>query len=211
MRLRYLAIPVLVTVSLLSIIVFTLPAGRVEILVNLFNGLAWPLALLVIVIAFWPQLQKLADELVRRAQQGASFQLPGGFSVGSLPEQAARIPSPPATESVSLANIALMHTSFLRPDKTRELNDGRTYFQFEVIVMAPDDVLGRVESVRYELEAAWPEHLRVRTVTDRASRFKLKELANGTSIVTARIDLRGQDQPVVLNRFIDLQPDGPRL
>jgi hypothetical protein len=56
-----------------------------------------------------------------------------------------------------------------------------------------------------------PGDERIRRVTDRSSSFKLKELANGTTIVRARIDLDGQDQPVFLNRFIDLRPDGPRL
>ena len=90
-------------------------------------------------------------------------------------------------------------------------NDGRTYYQFEVIIIAPDDVMRRITSVTYELEKAWPPDLRIRTVTDRSSRFKLKDLANGTSIVQARVDLRGQDRPVLLNRFIDLRVDGPRL
>ncbi|ALG10429.1 pYEATS domain-containing protein [Kibdelosporangium phytohabitans] len=210
MKRRYLAIPILIAGLLASVAVLIVPADRVTMLVNLITGLAWPLALLIMALVFWPQLQDIATVIVTRVHGGAAFQL-GGFSVGSLPEQAARIPSPGVTGPVSLENIALLHTSFIRPDKTREFDDGRTYYQFEVIVIAPDDVLRRVVSVRYELEKAWPEHLRVRTVADRATRFKLKELANGTSIVTARIDLRGQDQPLLLNRFIDLRPDGPRL
>jgi hypothetical protein len=133
------------------------------------------------------------------------------ISVSTVAAQAARIPSPGAAESVSLENIALLHTSFVRLDETSKRDDGRTYYQFEVIVIAPDDVLQRIISVTYQLEKAWPPDLRSRTVTDRASRFKLKELANGTSIVQAQIDLRGQDRPVFLNRFIDLRVDGPRL
>jgi hypothetical protein len=42
-------------------------------------------------------------------------------------------------------------------------------------------------------------------------KIKMKELANGMSIVTATIEIAGQAQPLELNRFIDLRPDGPRL
>jgi hypothetical protein len=210
MRRRYLQ-PLILTIGLLTLAaVFVAPAARATILVDLLTGLAWPLTLLVAVIVFWPQLQALTSEIVTRTQQGASLQL-GIVSVSSLPELAARIPTPATTEPVSLENIALLHTSFVRPDKTREFDDGRTYYQFEVIVIAPDAVLRRVTSVRYELENAWPPDRRVQIVTDRPSRFKLKELANGTSIVKARIDLHGQDHALLLNRFIDLRPTGPRL
>ena len=209
MRRRY-GLPLIVLIGLLALVaVFVAPAARATLLVDLLTGLAWPLVLLVAVIAFWPQVQALSSEIVARTQRGAALQL-GIVSVSAISEQAARIPSPGA-EPVSLENIALLHTSFARSDKTREFDDGRTYYQFEVIVIAPDDVLRRVISVRYELEDAWPQDRRVAVVTDRHSRFKLKELANGTSIVRARIDLHGQEKPLFLNRFIDLRTAGPRL
>lgn len=209
MRHRYLpALMVLVGLAAITA-VFVAPAPRATMLVDLLTGLAWPLVLLVAVVVFWPQLQAVASEIVTRTQRGAALQL-GIVSVSAISEQAARIPSPGA-QPVALENIALLHTSFVRPDKTREFDDGRTYYQFEVIVIAPDDVLRRVRTVRYQLENAWPQDRRVQVVTDRKSRFKLKELANGTSIVRAQIDLHGQDQPLLLNRFIDLRSAGPRL
>ena len=208
----YLPVAAFATVLLVAVTILTVPADRGELLVKLFTGLDWLLVLLVAAVAFRSQAQALADAIVERVKNGASFSVGSFFKMESLPEAARRIPSPAtATDPVSLANIALLHTSFFRPDKTREIGDGLTYYQFEVIVMAPDDVLARVESVRYELEKAWREDLRVQTITDRASRFKMKELANGTSIVLAKVKLRDQEQPVVLNRFLDLRPDGPRI
>jgi hypothetical protein len=112
---------------------------------------------------------------------------------------------------VSVANVALLHTSFFSAKGTQRFNDGRTYYQFEVIVIAPPSVMRRISSVTYHLEAAWPEPNREQIITDPSSRFKMKELANGTSIVTADIAIQGQDEPLQLNRFIDLRPDGPRL
>jgi hypothetical protein len=120
-----------------------------------------------------------------------------------------RIPIPDDTHAVTLDNVALLHTSFVRPDKTREVNDGMTYYQIEIIVLAPAPVLDRIEQVTYHLDPTYPNP--EREITERKTRFKLKELANGTSIVRALIKLRNQDEPLQLNRFIDLRPEGPRL
>lgn len=209
---RYLPFAVLATALAVAVTVLTVPADRGELLVKLLTGLEWLLVLLVAAVAFRSEIQAFAEAIVERVKGGASLSVGSFFKMESLRVAAEKIPSPAtAADPVSLANIALLHTSFFRPDKTREFSDGLTYYQFEVIVMAPDDVLERVESVRYELEDAWPEDLRVKTITDRASRFKMRDLANGTSIVIARVKLREQEQPVVLNRFIDLRPDGPRI
>ena len=135
-------------------------------------------------------------------------------SVGSylvkqeVPEQASRIPAPNRAHDVGMANIALLHTSFRYPNADR---GGLKYYGIQVIVMAQDAVMKQIRSVTYHLDPAYPPENRTYVVTDRASRFKLKELANGTSIVRAVIDLEGRDQPIELNRFIDLRSDGPRL
>lgn len=208
---RFMPFVVLAVVVATAIAVLILPDGRGELLVKLVTGLEWLLVLLVAAVVFHRQGVALADAIVERVTAGASLNL-WGAKLESLPESARKIPSPAsAADPVSLTNVALLHTSFLRPDKTREFNDGRTYYQFEVIVMAPDDVLQRIESVIYQLDNAWPKDQRVKEITDRASRFKMQQLANGTSIVVATVQLRDQDQPVVLNRFIDLRPDGPRI
>jgi hypothetical protein len=78
-----------------------------------------------------------------------------------------------------------------------------------VVVLAPPPTLDRIISVTYRLDPAYDKN--VYEIKDRLSRFKLKELANGTSIVRAEIKFREQDDPLYLNRFIDLRPEGPRL
>jgi hypothetical protein len=191
--------------------VFLAPHDRASELVTLVTGLAWPLVLVFGLALLWPQVRELASEVVTRTRKGSSLQLASFLSLGELPAQAQRIPSPGAKEAVTLGNVALLHTSFLRQDKTSEYGDGRIYYQFEVIVMAPEPVMTRIDSVVYYLEDAWPSHLRRQTVHDRKSRFKLKELANGTSIVRAEVKFIDDVEPVHLNRFIDLRPDGPRI
>jgi hypothetical protein len=129
----------------------------------------------------------------------------------SRQQLAREIPPPSTSQLIGPENVALLHTSFRSPKADERFRDGRRYYQFEVIVMAPDFVMQKINSVTYHLEEAWPEELRTQLIRDRSSRFKMKELANGTSIVTATIEIDGQAQPLKLNRFIDLRPDGPRL
>lgn len=77
--------------------------------------------------------------------------------------------------------------------------------------MALGAVMERAEKVVFHLEDAWPKELRTKVINDRASRFKMKDLANGTSIVVADVYFLDDDQPLQLNRFIDLRLDGPRV
>ncbi|MGX7004315.1 pYEATS domain-containing protein [Caballeronia sp. KNU42] len=164
-----------------------------------------------LVIVFRPQVKALLLELVMRVKGGSPVEF-GTFKLGSLPEQAQRIPAPSPVQPVTLRNIALLHTSFLSEEATRTLGHGRRkYYQFEVVVMAPDAVMKRIESVTYHLEDTWPKELRTRTIEDRDSRFKMKDLANGTSIVYAEVRFLDDKDPLRLNRFIDLRTDGPRI
>ena len=115
------------------------------------------------------------------------------------------------SDSVGLENVALLHTSFRYPKDDERFRGGLAYYRIHIIVMAPEPVMRRIRSVTYHLDPAYPPANRIHVSSDRGSRFKMKELANGTSIVTATIDLEGRDEPLELNRFIDLRPDGPRL
>jgi hypothetical protein len=124
--------------------------------------------------------------------------------------EARRIPAPADDAAVRLANVALLHTSFFSAKETAR-RDGMRYFQFEVVVIAPPAVMERITSVIWRMEDVWPEKNRVQLSHDHAKRFKMKELANGTSIVRAEINIEGQQEPLRLNRFIDLREEGRRL
>ena len=122
-----------------------------------------------------------------------------------------RIPAPAPDAPVSLANIALLHTTWFSPKDTARRADGMRYYRFDVVVMAPRAVMQRITSVIWRTSDVWPEQYRVRLSQDRADRFRMKELANGTSIVRAEINIDGQQEPLRLNRFIDLREEGPHL
>jgi hypothetical protein len=171
---------------------------------QLLGSLGWIALIVVAIILFEEPARDALLSLARKIDSAERIEFRGVVIQGTQ-----RIPIPDNKHAVTLDNIALMHTSFLRPDKTREFNDGMPYFQIEVIVLAPAPVLDRIERVTYYLDPSYPNP--TREVADRKSRFKLKELANGTSIVRASIKLRNQDEPLQLNRFIDLRPEGPKL
>ncbi len=156
---------------------------------------------------------------------------PGGVSVGSPPldqskvnqtltdayerERAKNLTARGSTATasdnalLSEAYIALFSTSFLRPDKSAER--GQKMWQIEVIVLGPDAALDQIESVRYVLDPSYPRGEYVIGVDKRREKFKFKELANGYSIVRAELRFKGQQEPLHLNRFINLTDDGPRI
>jgi Domain of unknown function (DUF4062) len=125
--------------------------------------------------------------------------------------QAAHVPAPPPNAPVSLANVALLHTSWFSAKQTALKGDGRRYYVFDVVVIAPAAVMERITSVLWRMSDVWPERYAVQLSRNRADRFRMRELANGTSIVRAEINLDGQPEPLWLNRFIDLREEGPRL
>ena len=174
---------------------------------NLLVALIWPFALASIVLVFRDEVGELVSTVKNRVQRGSGFK----FGIFELTAGTENIPTPPASENVTLQNIALMHTSFISEEGTRQFNDGRVYYQFEVVVIAPKPVMARIKQVTYTLPEAWPEANRVKVIRDRQSRFKLKELANGTAIVLADVQFEDQNDVLHLNRFIDLRPEGPRI
>ncbi len=204
---RYLppSIALILAVALGTVILNVNTGNVSEASAKVVQSLIWPAFAIILVLFFRVQAESLFDTLLRKVELAEKVSA-GGVIIESGPRH---IPVPKSGEPVTLENVALMHTSFIRPDKTKQFNDGVSYYQIEVIVLAPQPTLDRITSVTYRLDPAYQKN--VYEVMDRQSRFKLKELANGTSIVRAEIKFREQDELLYLNRFIDLRSDGPRL
>jgi transcription initiation factor IIF auxiliary subunit len=115
---------------------------------------------------------------------------------------------PVGAEEISYEHMALLHSSWRYPKKDAEF--GRPIWAFHLIVVAADEVLDRIESVNYTLHPTYGDRQR-QPVDDRMSKFSLKELAWGESIVRATITIRNQQTLVKLNRYINLTETGPRL
>jgi transcription initiation factor IIF auxiliary subunit len=76
-------------------------------------------------------------------------------------------------------------------------------------IQAPYSVLDGIDYVKYYLHPSYPNP--VQTVTDRNTRFKLKELAWGEYTLRAEAKVKGQDEPITLSRYINLTETGPRI
>ncbi len=101
----------------------------------------------------------------------------------------------------------IFHSSWRYPKKDQDL--GRPAYAVHAVIQARDSVLDRSDSVRYRLHPSYPNP--IQTITDRESRFKLKELAWGESILRADAKIRGQDEPIHLSRYINLTETGSRI
>jgi hypothetical protein len=139
----------------------------------------------------WP---RLADQL------GRVIGMKEAFRTLSTPK-----PSQPVTSD----NLTLIHTSWRTPEWDIKKNDGMKYYRIEVIVFGERSVLNRIEKVTYYLDKAYPKN--IYEITDRVHNFRLRELANGYSIIKAGVKIIGQPELVQLSRFINLTETGPRL
>jgi hypothetical protein len=176
---------------------------KIAELAALLQSIAWPVITVTLAILFRRPLIELARSLRHRIDAGSAIQTPW-LSIGPAP---ALIDVPGATEQITEDHVALRHSSWRYPKKDAEFR--RSMYAFHVIVEAADDVLDRIERVTYTLHPSYKD--RVHVISDRASRFKLKELAWGESIVRAEVRVRDQEQPIQLRRYIDLWHSGPRI
>jgi hypothetical protein len=85
-------------------------------------------------------------------------------------------------------------------------------YRFDVVLVCPDEWLGRVESVEYFLDGTWPRTSTPQTITTRENRFKFKELTWGHSVtVRAEVRIRDQDEAVALECTFERSETGPHL
>lgn len=171
--------------------------------VALVQALAWPTGVLIIALTFRRELVRLLRAVEKRLDSGAEV-TSTWVSFGAVPST---LKAPNENEPVTDTHVALVHTSWRYPKKDREFR--KEMYAFHVIVQGRDSVLDRIESVRYSLHPAYPNSVQV--VTDRHSKFKLKELAWGESTVRAEIKVKGQEQTIHLRRYINLTQTGPRI
>jgi len=170
---------------------------------KILEALAWPITVLIILAISRKQLISILNALTERIEAGAELKTLW-FSVGAIPSN---LEPPQRGEPVTEDNMALIHTSWRYPKKDREF--GRPMYLVHAVIQAPDTVLDRIEYVKYHLHPSYPDP--VQRVTDRNTRFKLKELAWGEYVLRAEVKVKGQNAPVGLSRYINLTETGPRI
>jgi hypothetical protein len=175
----------------------------VEQLVKLVDVIAWPIVVVLTFVVFYPQLSRLFRAILLRIESGAELKTPWA-SLGKAPSA---VEAPKESEPITENHMALVHSSWRYPKKDKEF--GRPMYSFHAIIQAPDEVLDRIEFVKYKLHPSYPNP--IQPVNDRKSHFKLKELAWGESILGAEVKIKDQDEPIHLSRYINLTETGPRI
>lgn len=171
--------------------------------IKLIEILIWPFLTLMAVFQFYRPLVKLLGIIISRVEAGAEFTTPWA-SIGSAPTT---IEIPKEDEPITENHMALIHSSWRYSKKDKGFK--RRMYAFHAIIQAPEEVLNRIEYVKYSLHPSYPNH--EQTVTDRKSHFKLNELAWGESNLKAAVKIKGQEKQINLTRYINLTETGPRI
>ena len=180
--------------------------------------LLWPVIFGMIVFVLFPQIRKLAEKGSEIAFEGK------GFKLEIKPSKVLRAfdsdEKPPKLPDVSFQNSLpgdyyfINHTSFLRPEKQEEFQS-RTgvkwpHYDIRVIVDSYyEGALERIDRVEYILNETYPNPIQVRTRKE--DKFLLKELANGEYVLLAKAYMKENRQPIILQRYITLWKEGPKI
>jgi hypothetical protein len=180
--------------------------------VALFKALIWPLFAIMVLMLFPNQVTAVLSAIAFRIHAGGAISI-WGVTLGELQKG---IVAPAPGGPVTLANIAILHTSWFSEKWTQSLSQTRApgrYYRFDAVIVAPNSVLDRIGKVVYTLgrgqEDGFPEDHREQIVTDRQSNFKLRDTADGSFILRAKVSMG--DQTLELNRFLNLTETGPRI
>jgi hypothetical protein len=171
--------------------------------ITLVDKLIWPLVVLMIYLLNISSFRKIFRLLVHRIEKGAPIEI-SSFKVGSIPVS---LPSPRENEKINENHLALLHSSWRYAKKDIEF--GKKMFVIQVIIQANEDVLNKIEYVRYLLHPSYPNKVQIKT--NRSNHFELKELAWGEFNLRSEVKIKGQDEVITLSRYINLVETGDNL
>jgi hypothetical protein len=176
--------------------------GSVQVALTVFV-IAFPS---VIVTLFFATLWYKPQVLYSPKEYGESTG-PEAFALAMQVRAPTLLGDPGQDDIITENHMALIHSSWRYPKRDEEF--GRSVYVFHAVVRAQDSVLDKIEYVVYHLTSGWPNP--VQTTTDRASNFKLKELAWAEITLHAEVKVKGQQDLIRLSRYINLTMTGPTI
>lgn len=120
--------------------------------------------------------------------------------------------APTSTQPITDSHLALIHTCWRSPKYDLSFGGVETY-RWDLALYGSAEALDRVTSVSYFLHPAYelpgsvPRSRAVNKLGARIHRetcFRLRQIANGHSLVRAHISIAGQAQLVKLSRYLNL-------
>ena len=183
-------------------------------LIQGFAAILWPLIFISLLVYFRVEIKRAL-----RNSGEFLFEFPGGKfqlkpSTPPRGDDATPLPPPDPEEPLPFDYLYLNHTSFLRADMQDDFKQ-RTgvdlpHYDIRVVIDSYySGALHKIERVEYILDQAFPHPIQTRI--DARDRFLLKEIANGEFVLQAKIFLTGRKSPILLQRYITLWEEGPRL
>jgi len=145
------------------------------------------------------EIQRLIESVSSRVNTKS---LEGAFSLAA----------PLLRQQVTDSHLALVHTCW-RTAQYDERFDGAETYRWDIALYGSKKALDRIHQVTYFLHPAYeipdgdPPSYAVITLRARSNRkncFRLRQIANGHSLVRAHVRVRGQTEPVKLSRYINL-------
>jgi hypothetical protein len=172
---------------------------------GIVTSLIWLLLVLAILLANSSRLQRFLDSLIRRIERGDELKVAGWLTLGKA---SGPLKTPSAEGLVTDDHLALIHRSWRVASRDAEFG-GQKMYQIHVILFGEQEALDRVEYVVYRLDPSYPDAVQGGGL--RRTRFELKELANGYSLIRADVKIKNQEELVYLSRFCDLVDEAPKL
>jgi hypothetical protein len=127
--------------------------------------------------------------------------------------------APLAGQQLTDSHLALIHTCW-RTDYNDERFHGEETHRWDIALYGSKKALDRIEQVTYFLHPAYeipdgdpPSHavVTLKASNSRKHCFRLRQIANGHSLVRAHVKVRGQNEPVKLSRYINLFDSAARI
>ena len=126
-----------------------------QLAVQLVQAFAWPAVVIVCIYIFHKPLLAILRSLKDRMDAGASIEI-YQVKVGQAPTN---LPSPSSGDIITADHMALIHSSWRYQKKDVEF--GMPMWAFHVIVQAREEVLNRIESVKYLLDPSYPNPIQI--------------------------------------------------
>ncbi|MEV0275115.1 pYEATS domain-containing protein [Streptomyces sp. NPDC050610] len=184
---------------------------------SLLQAIIWPGVVLILVFKFRAGLGRLIEAVNSRVERGDSFE--AGTSGIRLGPSSPRTPTGdeprPGAQPVLEAPPPLAELSEGRPESAPSVHlvhsahresaidrNGYRYFRVRIALEGDTDSdLDRVADVVYHLHPTFRDP--DRTVTDRSTGFALNTAAWGTFNLTADVHVKGSDEPIRLERYLN--------
>lgn len=170
---------------------------------KIIDASIWPTLTFLVFAIFFRHIRRIILMLAENLENGSDFHTPWV----SICKPPAKFEALEKGGKITSSHIALVHSSWRIPRKDKEYR--RPMYCFHAIIQGNDEVLDRIESVTYSLHKSYPNPIQV--ITNRKSRFKLKELAYGESNLIATVHIKNQEETVKLTRYINLTETGPKI